>query len=211
MMNAKVLILVTGILFSASVLVSDQKALAEDRAERAEERAEEAAERAEERAEERAKKAEEKAEKRAEKKAEKRAKERAESTEGQSGGSEGEERGSEDVTIKVKGGPQAKFSGMCTVDEEENDIGGQTPQSFEYSLDGQKLECEIRNQSTGPLKITLTSGGDRSVYEVDGRGSTIKLTYTKNGISSSISSGSGGQASSSSSQVSVSSTRAVDS
>lgn len=184
-------------------MVSDQAALAEDRAERAEERTEEAAERAEERAEERTKKAE--------KKAQKRAKERAGSTEGRTGGSEGEERGSEDVTIKVEGGSQAKFSGTCAVGEEEDDIGGQTPQSFEYSLDGQKLDCEIRNQSAGPLKITLTSGGDRSVYEVDGRGSTITLTYTKNGISSSISPGSGGQASNSSSQVSVSSTRTVGS
>ncbi len=76
--------------------------------------------------------------------------------------------------------------------EEEDDTGGQTSQSIEYSLEAQKLECEIRNQSAGPLKITLTNGGDRSVYEVDGRGSTIKLIYTKNGISSSISSDSGG-------------------
>lgn len=215
MMNAKVLILVTAVFFAVSVLVSDREARAEDRAERAEERAEKAMERAEERAEKRAEraerakeKAEERAEKKSRKKAEKRAKERAESTEGRAGGSdESEGRGSEDVTIKVQGGRQTEFSGTCAVGGEESAIGGQTPQSFDYGLDGQKLKCEIQNQSTGPLRVVLVGGeNDRSVYQINGRGSTIKLTYTKNGISSSISSGSGRQASSSS-QVSVSSTR----
>lgn len=201
MTNAGVLVLIAGILFSASTLVSDREARAENQVERAEERAEEAAERAEERTEDRVERAKERAEKQAEKKAEKRAKEREESAEGRAGGSESEGRGPEDVTVKVESERQAEFLGTCAVSGGEEDaIGGNTPQSFDYNLNGQRLECEIQNQSGGSLRVVLTSGdGDRSVYEIDGRGGTIKLAYTKNGISSSISSGgSGGRAGSSS-------------
>ena len=71
---------------------------------------------------------------------------------------------------------RTKLSGTRIVGREEDNIGGQILQSFEYSLDGQELECEIRNQSAGPLKITLTRGGRRSVYEIGGQGSIVKLT-----------------------------------
>ena len=198
MINAKVLVLITGTLFLATALLSGREARAEERAEKAAERAEKRAEKAE--------RARERAEERAEKRAKKKAKERAQSTKERAGGG-----GPEKVTLKIKGGQQAEFSGTCAVGEEEHTIEGRAPQSFDYSLEGRNLECGIQNQGSGPLEVALISGDDRSVYKLDGRGGTIKLVYTKNGISSSISSGSGGQTSSSSSQVSVVSTRTVGS
>lgn len=196
-MGTKVYVLLTAILLASAFALAGISQPAQ-----AEERAEEAAEEAEERAEERAEAAEEEAER-----AEELAEERARSSEKQSSETGDEGSGPEDVTLKIAGGPETEFSGTCSVGDEENTISGQVPQSFDYSLNGQKLECEIKKQSAddSSLKVILTGeGNNRSVYQISGQGGTIKLTYANGGISSSISSGSGGQVSTSSQVVSSS-------
>ncbi len=199
--NTTVLILLAAILASAFALAGgSQQAHAVDGVEEAEERAEEAAERAEERAEEAEERAEE-AKEEAEDKAEKQAK----STERRSGETEGKNRGSEDVTVKIQGNPETEFSGTCTVGDEENEIEGQVPQSFDYDLDGQKLECKIQQQNAGTLTVVLTGDGARAVQKIHSRGGTLNLTYGGNGIISFSTSSSGSTRHVSSSSMSSSS------
>ena len=173
----------------------------ERRAEKAEERAEKLAEEAEElaeiaeegdeKAEERAEKAEEKAEK-AEEKAEElaeKAEESAESTnKGRAEKTGAERRGSQDATLRIEGGPKAEFSGTCTVGDEEHALSSRVPQSFDYDLEGRKLECEIRNEGDGSLKVLLTAGGTRAVQQTNA--GTTNLVYKDGSVSSSTSSGS---------------------
>lgn len=216
-MSARVLVLLAAIFLASTLTLTGtgQRAQAKEPAEEAAEEAEERAEEAEELAEERAERAEEEAEEEAER-AKELAEERAERSKKRDEATEDKSRGPGEVTLEITGGPETEFSGTCSVGDEENVISGQVPQSFNYSLNGQKLECEIRKQGAddGSLKVVLTGGdSDRSVYRINGQGPTIELTYANGGISSSsISSGSGGltstssQTSSSSSQV-VSSTR----
>ncbi len=109
------------------------------------------------------------------------------------------------MTLKVKGGSQAKFSGTCVVGEEEDNIGGQTPQGFEYSLDGQELECEIRKQGAGELKIILSGDGTRAVQRVNSTKATVRLAYDDGSVSFSTTSSSGSGKVSSSQVVSSSS------
>jgi len=79
--------------------------------------------------------------------------------------------------------------------------------SLEYQTVGQKLKCEIRNESGGELKVALTSGNDRSVQSVDAHGATIELTCSDNVLSSTTSSSSGGGGSASQSVSSSSSSQ----
>lgn len=193
-MNAKVWVLLAAIL--AFALTGVQQVQAAERTEKAEKRAE----RAEERAEKRADKAEER-EERAEEKAEKRAKKRAERAREKDRGTESSSRGPEEVTLDIRGGSGVEFSGTCTVGDEEYTLSGEVPQTFDYSLDGQKLECEIQNAGSGSLKIILTGNGTRAVQQI-GSGGTVSLTYDGNGISSSVSSSGSTSVVSSSSSVS---------
>ena len=110
------------------------------------------------------------------------------------------------AVLRIEGDPQTEFSGSCTVgDQEGRAISGRVPQSFNYQLNGQRLKCEIRNESGGEMEVVLKAGNDRSVQRTNAQGATIQLTYSESGISSSTisSSGSGGQVSSSSSQTQV--------
>lgn len=211
-MNTKVLIVLVAVVTSAfALLISSQQAQAKDRSERAEERAERKAEKAEEKAERRAEKIEERREKRAEKREEKaeerarkkRSERRAESAKEQSGETGSESRSSGALTLKIQGAKGTEFSGTCTVGSEEHDVSGQVPQSFEYSLDGEKLECEIRNQNAdaGALKIVLVGDGIHAVQQISS-GGTVSLTYDGNSISSSTSSSGSTSTASSSSSVS---------
>lgn len=157
--NAGISILLAVILVSAFILaLGNRPARAEEQAEEAEERAEERAEEAEERAEERAE-------------------EKVERPMRQAGSGE---RGSENVTLKIKGEKGAEYSGTCTTGDKEEDIGGQGPQSFEYELEGEQLECEITKRS-GTLKIVMTGDGTRAVQQISSQGGTFNLTYDGNG------------------------------
>ncbi len=108
-----------------------------------------------------------------------------------------EDEGSgEALTLEIEGRPETEFSGTCAVGgAEPEEIGGRTPQSFAYDLDGKPLECEIASE--GDVEVTLTHGNTRSVQRIGG--GTLSLTYENGSISSSTSS------SSASSQVNSSS------
>ncbi len=202
-MSTKILALITVVLLSAFVLAGcGSQAQAENEIEEAEKRIErriEEAERQIEEAEKRIEKQIEEAERRAEEQA---AEEPSESSaEGQAQGTEGEAPSAGEATLRIEGDPETEFSGSCAVgDQEGESIGGRVPQSFDYNLDGQKLECEIRNDSGGKMKVVLEAGNDRSVQRTNASGGIIRLTYSEGGISSTTisSSSSGGQTSSSS-------------
>ena len=100
-----------------------------------------------------------------------------------SGGGSGRE-----VTLRIEGDPGTGFSGTCNVGDEENELSGQVPESFGYDLEGQQLECEIRQEDAGSLEILLTGPGDRIEQRINNSGGTINLTYSENGVSSSTSS-----------------------
>ena len=105
----------------------------------------------------------------------------------------GEERTSgegsdREVTLSIEGNPGTGFSGTCNVGDEENELSGQVPESFSYDLEGQQLECEIRQEDAGSLEILLTGPGDRIEQRINNPGGTISLAYSENGASSSTSS-----------------------
>lgn len=93
-----------------------------------------------------------------------------------------------EVTLSLGGDPGTGFSGTCSVGDEENEIGGQVPESFGYDLEGQQLQCEIRQEDAGSLEILLTGPGDRIEQQINSPGGTINLTYSEDGVSSSTSS-----------------------
>ena len=93
-----------------------------------------------------------------------------------------------EVTLSIGGDPGTRFSGTCNVGDEENELSGQVPESFGYDLEGQQLECEIRQEDAGNLEILLTGPGDRIEQEINAPGGTISLAYSENGVSSSTSS-----------------------
>lgn len=114
-----------------------------------------------------------------------------------------------EVTLKIEGSPGTEFSGTCIVGgEEEKKVSGSVPKRFIYEPDGQRLECEIRKQSSnsGEMKVEFSAGGHtNSVQQTSTQGGSLTLLYDghgSTGLVSSSTSVSGDQASSSS-QVSV--------
>ena len=104
---------------------------------------------------------------------------------------EGTPVGDGEVVLRLKGDEGVEFSGTCSVGGEEQEIKGQVPQEFTFEIDGDELECEVRKEGDdGTLKLVLLSGDDRIVQKVSGD-STMKFTYSDNGVSSSTSSVSG--------------------
>lgn len=93
-----------------------------------------------------------------------------------------------EVTLSIGGNTGTGFSGTCNVGDEENELSGQVPESFGYDLEGQQLECEIRQEDAGSLEILLTGPGDRIEQRINNPGGTISLAYSENGASSSTSS-----------------------
>jgi hypothetical protein len=119
---------------------------------------------------------------------------------------ERDKRGERDVTLRIAGDPQARFSGVCLIRDHKRNIGGGVPRRYAYDLDNRRLVCEIRKQGaeSGELKVVLNGEGTHSVYRMAGKESVVRLIYDDGNLSSSMSS-SGGGISSSSSQVSSSS------
>jgi hypothetical protein len=103
------------------------------------------------------------------------------------------------VTLSIEGDPGTEFSGTCSVGDEDNELSGEVPESFDYDLEGQQLECEIRQESAGNLNTLLIGPGDRVEQQANTPGGTISLVYSENGVSSSTSSS--GTSSSSVNQV----------
>ena len=103
------------------------------------------------------------------------------------------------VTLNIEGDPGTEFSGTCSIGDEENELSGEVPESFDYDLEGQQLGCEIRQENAGNLNVLLTGPGDRVEQQANTPGGSISLVYSENGVSSSTSSS--GASSSSVNQV----------
>lgn len=124
-------------------------------------------------------------------------------------GDGGEESGgasASEATLEMKGDDGTAFSGTCKFGDEEMDVSGEVPASFDLRLDGRKLDCEIRKRGEGNLTMVLEAGGSRSVTQITSPNSTVKLTFSGDGgvsvsTSSRSSSGSDVQQNSSSSVV----------
>src|SRR5215204_3350590 len=66
------------------------------------------------------------------------------------------------VTLNIEGSPGTKFSGTCIIGgKEEKKVNGRVPKRFIYELDGQRLECAVRKQSSnsGEMKVEFSAGG----------------------------------------------------
>ena len=114
-----------------------------------------------------------------------------------------------EVTLKVEGSPRTEFSGTCIIGgKEEKEVSGRVPKRFIYELDGQRLECEIRKQSSnsGEMKVEFSAEGHTtSVQQSSTQGGSLTLRYDGHGSTALVSSStsvSGDQANSTS-QVSV--------
>ncbi len=201
-MNTKFLILIITLLLSAFALVGCglQNAQAETDIGKIEKRIEERMEEIEKRIEKRLEGVEQRIEE-----VEKHTQERAAEEEAEEA-AQGESANTGEAVLTIEGDPQTKFSGSCAVGDQEGEaIAGQARESFEFELDGQRLTCEIRNETGGDLEVVLEVGNDRSVQSTNVKGATIRLSYSEGAISSSTfsSSGSNGQVRSSSSQTQV--------
>jgi Putative auto-transporter adhesin, head GIN domain len=111
------------------------------------------------------------------------------------------DRKEDHARLEIKGPSKTEFSGSCTVgDKELEEIGGQVPKTFTYSLHGRPLDCEI--SSDGDLQVDLTVGENvHAVQRISG--GNLNFTYENGSVSSVVSSSSesGGQGSSLSSGV----------
>jgi hypothetical protein len=113
-----------------------------------------------------------------------------------------------EVTLKIEGSPGTEFSGTCTIGGKEEKVSGRVPKRLIYEPDGQRLECEIRKQSSnsGEMKVEFSAGGHtNSVQQTSTQGGSLTLQYESDGSTGLVSSStsvSGDQANSTS-QVSV--------
>ena len=113
-----------------------------------------------------------------------------------------------EVTLKIEGSPATEFSGTCIIGGKEEKISGRVPKRFIFEPKGQRLECEIRKQSSnsGQIKVEFSAGGhSNSVQQTSTQGRSITLRYDGHGSTALVSSStsvSGDQANSTS-QVSV--------
>src|SRR5215210_4967992 len=116
---------------------------------------------------------------------------------------------SREVTLKIEGSPGTEFSGTCIIGgKEEKKLSGRVPKRFIFELDGQRLECEIRKQSSnsGQIKVEFSAKDHtNSVQQTSTQGGSLTLRYDGHGSTAVVSSStsvSGNQANSIS-QVSV--------
>jgi hypothetical protein len=113
-----------------------------------------------------------------------------------------------EVTLKIDGSPGTEFSGTCIVGGKVEKVSGRVPKRFIYEPDGQRLECEIRKQSSnsGQMNVEFRAGGNtNSVQQTSTQGGSVTLRYDghrSTGLVTSSTSVSGNQANSTS-QVSV--------
>ena len=91
---------------------------------------------------------------------------------------------SREVTLKIEGSPGTEFSGTCIVGGEEKKVSGRVPKRFIYELDGQRLECEIKKQSSnsGEMKVEFSAGGHTSsIQQTSTQGGSLTLRYDGHG------------------------------
>ena len=88
--------------------------------------------------------------------------------------------GEPEVMIRLEGAPETRFSGLCSVGDEQNVLSGQVPKRFTFDLKGRELSCRIEKQDegTGDLKVVLVAGDTtRSVQQTNSPGGVIKVSY----------------------------------
>jgi hypothetical protein len=99
---------------------------------------------------------------------------------------------SEEVTLNIEGSPGTKFSGTCIIGGKvEKKISGRVPKRFVYELDGQRLECEIRKQSSnsGQMKVEFSAKDHtNSVQQTSTQGGSVALRYDGQGSTALVSS-----------------------
>lgn len=113
------------------------------------------------------------------------------------GGDEGSSGGTtaSEATLRMEGDAGTTFSGTCLLGEEEIYVSGEVPKTFDLRLEGRGLDCEIRKDGEGRLRMVLESGNSRNVYQSASSNATVRLTYAGNGIASFSSSSSGSSSS----------------
>jgi hypothetical protein len=113
-----------------------------------------------------------------------------------------------EVTLKIEGSPATEFPGTCIIGGKEEKVSGRIPKRFIFELDGQRLECEIRKQSsnTGQMEVAFSAQDHtNSVQQTSTQDGSITLRYDGHGSTSLVTSStsvSGDQANTTS-QVSV--------
>jgi len=112
------------------------------------------------------------------------AEERSKEAEASAEDAEGANGGPVEAVLRIEGEPGTEFSGHCAVGSERDALGGQVPQTVVYKFAGANLECEIRQQSEGVLKVVLEAGNDRVVQRISSPGGTVRFTYSGNAVSS---------------------------
>jgi hypothetical protein len=114
-----------------------------------------------------------------------------------------------EVTLKIEGSPGTEFSGTCIIGGKvEKEISGRVPKRFIFEPDGQRLDCEIRKQSSnsGEMKVEFSSGGHtNSVQQISTQGGSLSLRYESHGGTGLVTSSTSvwGDQANSTSQVSV--------
>ena len=100
----------------------------------------------------------------------------------------GEKGGGRKATLELQGESGTEFSGSCTVgDREPEEISGEVPQTYTYTLKKRPLDCEI--SSDGEVQVDLSVGKNvHSVQHISG--GTLNVAYEKGSISSVASSSS---------------------
>jgi hypothetical protein len=120
-----------------------------------------------------------------------------------------------EVTLKIEGSPETEFSGTCIMGgEEEKKISGRVPKRFIYDTHGQRLECQIKKQSSnsGQMKVEFSAGGEtNSVQQTSTQGGSLTFRYDGHGSSGLVTSSTSvwGDQANSTSQVSVLQTNSI--
>lgn len=93
----------------------------------------------------------------------------------------GEEPGGEpEVVLRLEGGPGTTFSGLCSVGDDQNVLGGEVPKRFTFDPGGRELSCRIqkRDDRRGALRVILIAGDTtRSVQQTNSPDGTVNVTY----------------------------------
>ena len=108
----------------------------------------------------------------------------------------------------IEGSPGTEFSGTCIVGDKEEKISGRVPKRFIYDTHGQRLECQIRKQSSnsGEMKVEFSAGGEtNSVQQSSTQGGSLILRYESHGSTALVTSSTSvwGDQANSTSQVSI--------
>lgn len=81
------------------------------------------------------------------------------------------------ILLRVEGGKNTRFSGLCTVGDREYVISGAPSKT--YSFEDRPLSCRVEKQDSGGgnLKVTLVSGDStRSVQQTNAEGGIVDIS-----------------------------------